>query len=77
MYVCYSVINYFLRFPARVDDPATECCVTAFDGVLGLEVSEAEPGDEVSKLNLKREEREGVEGAVAADLLPIWSQKCI
>lgn len=40
------------------------------EGVLGAEVSKDEPGDTASKLNLKREVREGVEGAMIRGLLP-------
>jgi hypothetical protein len=43
--------------------------VKLVEGVQGAEASADEPGDDMSKLNLKREDREGVEGAVTKHLL--------
>jgi hypothetical protein len=41
------------------------------EDVLGPEASSGELGDEVSKLNLKREDRDGVEGAVIDIVVPV------
>jgi hypothetical protein len=57
---------YFLRFPARVVSPGSDVA-PVFEVVLGAEVSLGEAGDGESKLNLKREDRDGVDGAVATD----------
>jgi hypothetical protein len=67
VYAIYYI--YFLRFPARVAVPTGETGVTLLEGVLGLEASCNEPDDEDSKLNLKREERDGVEGAVTLNVV--------
>jgi hypothetical protein len=58
-----------LRFPARVAVPTGETGVTLLEGILGLEASCNEPDDEDSKLNLKREKRDGVEGAVTLNVV--------
>jgi len=60
------VDDYFFRFPACVDIPGVESGVIALEAVLKLDVSDTEPGEDTSKLNLKREVREGVEGPVPA-----------
>jgi hypothetical protein len=39
------------------------------EGVLGADASMDELGEDVSKLNLKRDDREGVEGATTKGLL--------
>ncbi len=44
-------------------------------GVLGTEALVDEPGDVASKLNLKREDWEGVEGPVPAVLFPTWTDE--
>ena len=56
----------------RVDAPAAGSIVRVLEGVLGPDASDAdaEAGDEVSKLNLNRDDRDGVEGAVTMDLAP-------
>lgn len=47
------------------------------EGVLGAEAWVVGLGDNVSKLYLKREDREGVEGTVRTELLPTptWTEK--
>jgi hypothetical protein len=47
-------------FPTCVDVPAGENGVTLLEGVPGSEVLCGEPGDDDSKLNLKREQQDGV-----------------
>jgi hypothetical protein len=55
------------------------------EGVLGADASVEEAGGDVSKLNLNRDDREGVEGAVMTNLLsgqgnvleiPTYSARC-
>jgi hypothetical protein len=68
-----ELIIYFLRFPARVGVPASGCTAAVVEGVLEAEALVDEAGDEVSKLNVKREDRGGVEGPsspMMTDLLP-------
>jgi hypothetical protein len=43
--------------------------VALVEGVLGADASLGERGDTASKLNLKREDRDGVDGAVTKGLL--------
>ena len=56
----------------RVDAPAAGSIVRVLEGVLGSDASDAdaEAGDEVLKLKLNRDDRDGVEGAVTMDLAP-------
>jgi hypothetical protein len=63
VYYLYTI--YFLFFAALVETPASECAVTLalVDGVPAPMPSLDELRDEVLKLNLKREDRKGVEGA--------------
>jgi hypothetical protein len=61
----------------HVKVPGIACGILVFEVEPRLEALEAEPGDEASKLNLKREDRDGVEGTVTADLVPMWVQKSI
>ena len=63
----------------RVDAPVAGRIVRVLEDVLGPDVSdtEADTGDEVSKLNLNCEDRDGVEGTVTKALAPMGLHKRI
>ena len=55
-----------------VDTPAAGSIVRVLKGVLGPDASDAdaEASDEASKLDLNRDNQDGVKGAVTMDLAP-------
>jgi hypothetical protein len=64
--------NRFGDFADRVAVPASE--EPGVEGVLGAETWVDEPAEGSSKLDLKREDWEGVGGPVRTELLPAWTE---